>query len=242
MLNNNEIILNVTKKFNNEILSNNFIIDKSNVKTVEFINYNMQLNPMQSIIDLGVKKTNEDYIKKELEWYLSQNLNVYPQMKDIKIWTQICDRDGFVNSNYGWCIFHKDNYNQYEFVLNELQKNPYSRRACMIYNRPSMTKDYNKNGRSDYICTNYIQCFIRDNKLIYNVKQRSCDFIFGFFNDFAWHCWVYEKLQKDLNCQTGVINYTIDSFHVYERHFSLIKKVCDYFENIGVMNEIKTEC
>jgi thymidylate synthase len=93
-----------------------------------------------------------------------------------------------------------------------------------MYNRPSMTEDYNKNGRSDYICTIYTQLFIRDNKLIYNVKQRSCDAIYGFFNDFAWHCYVYDKVFKDLllsypSLEIGHINYSIDSFHIYEKHF-----------------------
>jgi thymidylate synthase len=228
-MSNNEIVLNVVKEFHNEILNDNFVIDKSGVKTVEFINYNMKLNPLQSVIDVGPKKTNEKYVEKELQWYLSQSLNIHPMMSDVQIWTQVCDNNGFINSNYGWCIFSENNYNQYDFVLHELQNNPYSRRACMIYNRPSMVIDYNINGRSDYMCTNYVSCFIRNGELIYNIKQRSCDFIYGFFNDFAWHCWVYQKLQNDLKCNTGIINYTIDSFHVYERHFDIISKIVNHF-------------
>jgi len=230
-MNNNEIVLNVVKEFHNEILNNNFVIDKSGVKTVEFINYNMKLNPLQPIIDIGPKKTNEKYVEKELQWYLSQSLNIHPIMSDVQIWTQVCDTNGFINSNYGWCIFSENNYNQYDFVLHELQNNPYSRRACMIYNRPAMVIDYNTNGRSDYMCTNYVSCFIRNGELIYNIKQRSCDFIYGFFNDFAWHCWVYQKLQSDLKCNAGIINYTIDSFHVYERHFDIISKIVNRFNS-----------
>jgi len=230
-MSNDDYILDVVKEFNLQIKNKNFVIDKTGVKTVEFINYNMSLDPEFPLIDLGPKKTNEKYVKKELQWYLSQDLNVYPQMSDVKIWTQVCDKDGNINSNYGWCIFNEQNYNQYDFVKNELQLNPCSRRACMIYNRPSMTKDYNKNGRSDYMCTMYVSCFIRNGKLIYNIKQRSCDFIYGFFNDFAWHCYVYNKLQKELNCGIGVINYNIDSFHVYERHFDIIDNIVNHFNS-----------
>lgn len=55
----------------------------------------------------------------------------------------------------------------------------------MIYQRPQMQFQYNKNGMNDFICTNYAQLFIRNNKLIYIVDMRSNDAIFGFFNDFA---------------------------------------------------------
>lgn len=223
-MSNNTIILSKLKELKSRYESNLFVTDKSGVKTVELLNMVVDLDPTQPIIDLGFKKTNESYVQKELSWYLNQDLNVYPQMSDITIWIKVCDKDGFINSNYGWCIFSKENYSQYDYAVNELKNNQSSRRACMMYNRPSMTEDYNKNGRSDYICTIYTQLFIRDNKLIYNVKQRSCDAIYGFFNDFAWHCYVYDKVFKDLlltypSLEIGHINYSIDSFHIYEKHF-----------------------
>ena len=166
-------------------------------------------------------------MQKELEWYLSQDLSVSEIGKIAKIWTMICSKDGFVNSNYGWCIFSKENYEQYQHVLRELQDNPASRRALMIYTRPSMWYDYNKNGMSDFICTNTVHCFIRNNKLLYIINQRSCDFWFGFRNDFAWHCYVYKKLCEDLQVEadsSGII-YNADSLHVYEKHFNIIEEI-----------------
>lgn len=217
-------------KLYTKLFYEDFVIDKSNVKMVELLGITMKLNPDQPLLNFGKKKSNEAYIEKELKWYLSQDLNVYPQMKDIEIWTKVADKDGYINSNYGWCIFADDNYNQYDFVIEELSRNRESRRACMIYNRPSMTKDYNKDGRSDYICTNYVQCFIRNNKLEYHIHQRSCDMVFGFFNDFAWHCYVYNFLVKDLNVLKGNILYIIDSFHTYERHFPILTEMHQYIQ------------
>lgn len=230
MLNNNEIILDIFKELKNMYINKEFIIDKSGVKTLEFINKTITLNPIQPNIDIGIRKTNEKYVQKELDWYLSQDLNVYPQMSDITIWTKICDKEGFINSNYGWCVFSKENGNQYKFVLEELKNNSSSRRACMIYNRPSITTDYCFNGRSDYICTMYTAFFIRNNKLIYNVKQRSCDIVYGFFNDFAWHCYIYNKVYMELknvykDLEIGSLNYNFDSLHIYEKHFKLFDKI-----------------
>jgi len=68
----------------------------------------------------------------------------------------------------------------------------------MIYQRPSMQYDFNKNGMNDFICTNYVQLFIRNDALIYIVDMRSNDAIYGFFNDFAWHCYIYKKVYTEL--------------------------------------------
>ena len=142
-------------------------------------------------------------------------------------------KDGFINSNYGWCIYSKDNYKQYDNSLLELIKNQDSRRACMIYNRPSMWEDYKKDGMNEFICTFSTQQFIRNNKLIYIIYQRSADAIFGaLFVDFAWHCEVYIKLYNNLkkhynNLEIGQIDFNCGSLHIYERHFEMLDKICE---------------
>ena len=60
--------------------------------------------------DWIIREPNYDYAKREIEWYESQSLYV----KDIpgdtpKIWQSCADKDGKINSNYGWCIFSNEN-------------------------------------------------------------------------------------------------------------------------------------
>lgn len=224
----NEIkLISTINKFKSMIQKEQFVIDKTGVKTVELISYVLKLNPLQPILNFTTKKTNVDYCTKELNWYLSNNLSINGYVDDISIWKQVCTKDEKreVNSNYGWCVFDDKNFNQYKYAIEELKSNPNSRRAVIMYNRPSMTKDYNRNGMSDYICTISTTLLIRNGKLIYNIHQRSCDFIYGFFNDFYWHCFVYSKILNELNLKKGHINYYFDSLHVYERHFELIKNM-----------------
>ena len=172
---NDDILLRYSEKFYNLIKNEKFVIDKSGVKMVELIAPMLTLSSKHPTINLNnVKKTNEDYVKKELDWYLSQSLSILPKMKDVKIWNDVATKDDKkeINSNYGWCIFSEENGLQYQNCLSELIKNKESRRAVMIYTRPSMWKDYNRNGMSDFCCTTSTQCFIRDNKLIYTIQQR----------------------------------------------------------------------
>jgi len=125
-----------------------FVEDKSGTKMLEIINASLTLNPRNAVIQLGPKKTNVEYCVKELKWYISESLSILGYMDDIKIWNEVCSKtpEKLVNSNYGWCIFSKDNGYQYKNCVNELMKHRHSRRAVMIYTRPSMWTDYNKDG------------------------------------------------------------------------------------------------
>ena len=168
-------------------------------------------------------KPNEDYIKREIEWYESKSLNV----NDIpggppKIWKEVADPHGWINSNYGWCIWSISNFSQYDNVLSELRKNPNSRRAIMIYTRPTMWLDYDIRGRSDFMCTNAVQYLIRENRLHAVVQMRSNDVVFGYRNDYAWQSHVMDKLCNELNVERGNIHWNVGSLHVYERHFDLV--------------------
>lgn len=200
-----------------------FVTDKSGVKTVEIVGASFLAN--QPLIFGAV---NEDYVQRELDWYKSESLNV----NDIpggapQIWKAVSDKDGFINSNYGWCIYSKENNHQFANVATELEDRPDSRRATMIYTRPTMWGDHNKNGRSDFMCTNTVQYMIRDGKVHAVVQMRSNDIVFGYRNDYAWQSYVLDHLIHELQNRgkfygRGNIIWNVGSLHIYERHFYLV--------------------
>lgn len=202
-----------------------FITDKSGVKTIELINATFIAD--EPII---FGSENQEYIERELQWYLSQSLNVYDIPPPVPaIWKAVADKNGMINSNYGNLIFSTTNFSQYESAKNEIIKNKDSRRSIMIYTRPSMQVEYNALGKSDFCCTNTVQLFIRNNKLIYIVSMRSNDSVFGYKNDYAWHKWVYEKLYSELldtypDLEKDHIQWNAGSLHVYERHFNFVRE------------------
>jgi thymidylate synthase len=213
-----------------QVLCEDFVIDKTGAKLVEIINFSVELDPTQKFLEFPGRKTPVKYVDDELKWYDSMDLSVDFIGQKAQIWKDASSSEGKINSNYGWMIYSPDNYSQYSHCLEELQHNRESRRAVMIYQRPSMQVDYNYKGMSDFCCTDGVQCFIRKNKLTYIVKMRSNDGIFGFFNDFAWHAIVYERLFKDLketypDLEYGSLFWNAASFHVYERHFPMLKQM-----------------
>ena len=200
-----------------------FVTDKSGVKTLEIIGASFWAN---SPIIFGA--VNEDYVQRELNWYKSMSLNV----NDISggppaIWKQVADKDGSINSNYGWCIYsHRNNY-QFAHAVTELEDHPDSRRAIMIYTRPTMWGDHNRNGRSDFMCTNTVQYLIRDGKVHAIVNMRSNDAWAGYRNDYAWQVHVLKEVVEELNYRgksynMGEIFWNVGSLHIYERQFYLV--------------------
>lgn len=197
-----------------------FVEDKTGVRVVEIVGASF-LADEPTIFG----KVNEDYVKREIAWYESQSLNVNDIPPPVpEIWKKVASSKGEINSNYGWAIFSEANGSQYKHVLEELKKNPSSRRAEMIYTRPTMWSDYNRDGMSDFMCTNAVQYMIRDRKLIAVVQMRSNDAVFGFKNDRAWAQHIQQKLANDLSVEPGDIIWHVGSLHVYERHWCLVRQ------------------
>lgn len=228
MLNTQDILNIFIEKYkNNEfrIIGN----DVQQSKTLEIQNANF-------IVDKPwiVREPNYDYFEKEMAWYMSESLNVNdisggaPQM-----WKACADPLGYINSNYGWCIFSNDNGYQFEHCLNKLKEDPHTREAIMIYNRPSMQEDYCKNGMHDFMCCQNVQYFIneRNNETYLDciVNFRSNDAVFGFNNDALWILNVQAMLAHRLTKETGKhissdghIYWNAGSLHIYERHFKYL--------------------
>lgn len=206
-----------------------FIKDKTGKKIIEIQNASF-IADKPTIFG----KTNDRYVEKEMEWYTSQSLNIYDMANPPKVWRDVCDKDGFINSNYGWCILSEENGSQFQNVVRELRKHPDSRRAVMIYTRPSMHRDYNVNGMSDFMCTNTVQYLIRTEYNDFNnpntsqphlhaiVNMRSNDAIYGYKNDYAWQQYVLEMLSYELGVPPGDIFWNAGSLHIYEDHFYLL--------------------
>jgi thymidylate synthase len=148
----------------------------------------------------------------ELLWYLSANNKLSQIQKYTKGWDRMTDDGETVNSNYGYCIAKKYGFDQLEFVINELKKNPNSRRAVIHIKEPSdkPSKDVN--------CTVCLQFFIREGKLYMTTYMRSNDIWFGFpYDVFQFTC-LQIYLSMVLEVELGTYTHIVGSLHLYERN------------------------
>ena len=184
---------------------------------------------------------NQDYIDAEIDWYIgcSTNINDIPYGDEPpKAWQHAANSHGEINSNYGQLIFSDTYYRQFDNALNELLYNMDSRRASMIYNRPSIWSEFNAHDKNDFICTNAVTYYLRDGSIHAVVQMRSNDVVFGYKNDYAWQQYVLEELTRAYNYEymmsatdadyrkdmkVGSITWQVQNLHVYEKHFELVK-------------------
>ena len=172
-------------------------------------------------------KRNEEYIEAEIKWYHKQSLNVNDLFdiygQEVQIWKDVADKHGNINSNYGWCIFSEANGSQYSNVVGKLLQDYKTRQAQMIYSRPTMHRDAVSFNRKDFMCTNYVQYYVKAEYLHATVHMRSNDAIFGFINDYAWQKHVLSLVADAVDLKIGPITWFADSLHIYRRHWDLIR-------------------
>tara|TARA_R100000005_G_C4997605_1_gene204286 strand:+ start:1838 stop:2704 length:867 start_codon:yes stop_codon:yes gene_type:complete len=189
-----------------EVLFRSFIID----------------NPTNLGIWWPSRKFNETYTIAEFLWYLSRNPNANNIGKFARIWLNIKDNEDNVESNYGCYVFG----NQWNWSVNELTKDKDSRRATFVIGQPyHKTKNPN-----DIPCTQYLQFFIRNNKLHMGVSMRSNDIIFGMSNDIFIFCLFQQLMYNELkivypDLELGSYYHHAGSLHLYEMHNEMAANV-----------------
>ena len=223
-------VKHIRQHFRDELKKEIFTIDKTGQKTIEMIGASFVAD--ESAI-FGTP--NREYIDAEIDWYNSRSTNINEIFGITKAppqaWQYSANKFGEINSNYGHLIFSEKFYNQYLHVVEELINNPDSRRAAMIYNRPSIWLEYNEDGKNDFICTNAVTYYIRNRRLDAVVQMRSNDVVYGYKNDYAWQQYVMKRLIEDINVQRpdddkvfkGFMHWQVQNLHVYERHFDLVQ-------------------
>ena len=229
-------VSDIRKYFINELNAENFVTDKTGQKTIEMIGASFLAD--ESAI---FGEPNQQYIDAEINWYDSMSTNINDIYKGDKpapqAWQYSANAHGEINSNYGLLIYGDKFYSQYWNALDELLLNLDTRRATMIYTRPSIWSEYNENKKNDFICTNAVTYYIRGGKINCVVQMRSNDVVYGYKNDYAWQKHVLKCFTHDYNrsfaektwdadyrrdMEVGDIIWQVQNLHVYERHFNLV--------------------
>lgn len=200
-----------------------FITDKTGCKTIQILGASF-IADEPTIFG----KVNQEYIDAEINWYKLGSTNIHDIDYDPTpaAWQYTADNNGEINSNYGRLINSPLYFNQYNNAKEELQRNSNSRRATMVYTRPSIWEEYQDNGKNDFICTNAVSFYINSlsSQVDCVVQMRSNDAVYGYKNDYAWHKHVLNKLSNDLGYDSGLIYWQVQNLHIYERHFKYLER------------------
>jgi thymidylate synthase len=190
------------------------------VKELEL--YTLEINPTFAIPDFGTRPFNWKYFMGELAWYLKKDRNIDYINNFSSFWKNIVDEQGNINSNYGNLLFGE----QLQWALDSLEKDKNTRQAISFVSRPSVQYPGNK----DFVCTIYLNFWIRDNKLNMKVQMRSNDIFYGLSYDAPFFAYVQQTMylwlrDKYKELQLGTYYHCADNIHYYERHFEIADNI-----------------
>ena len=174
-------------------------------------------NPMDNLIEDQDRNWKWDYAEDEWQLYLSgdNNINKLGELygKVPEIWKRMADKEGYVNSNYGW---QWKRGNQLDEVISLLKENPRTRQAAIsIYDRKEGYMYDN-----DTPCTYAVQFTIVAQHLDMCVTMRSNDLWYGFCND--QYC--FSKLQELVATETGLL---IGSYYHFAHNLHLYDNIIE---------------
>lgn len=118
------------------------------------------------------------------------------------------------NWNY---TYHDRIKDQIPFVIEELKRNPSSRRAVINVRTPEDI------GSPDPACMQHIQFFIRNGKLYTKTLFRSNDAVKATFMNVFALIFLAGKIAKNLGVELGTFTHRANSFHCYEKDFKLLE-------------------
>ena len=169
-------------------------------------------NPLDRMIHNEARNFNVEYAEAEWQWYLSGDPNISKlgelYGKVPAIWKRMADKDGNVNSNYGW-QWHRNH--QLDLVISMLKDNPETRQAAISIYDGKEINDY----ANDTPCTYAVQFTVLNNKLNMSVVMRSNDLWYGFCNDQYQFASLQEMVAERLNLPVGTYYHHAHNLHLY---------------------------
>ena len=187
-------------------------VDFAGTKALFNIGFEIQKPYHNSISDMKVKrKWSQEYAEAEWQWYLSGDRNI-AKLGDLygkvpAIWKRMADKDGNVNSNYGW-QWHRNH--QLDLVISMLKDNPETRQAAISIYDGKEINDY----ANDTPCTYAVQFTVLNGKLNMSVVMRSNDLWYGFCND----QYQFSNLQLLVAYETG---YEVGTYYHFAHNLHL---------------------
>jgi len=169
-------------------------------------------NPSDKTITNVERKWSQKYAAAEWAWYLSGDPRI-SKLGELygsipPIWKRMADKNGEVNSNYG---YQWQRHNQIDYIVNKLRDNKETRHAAIsIYD----AKEHAEYG-NDTPCTYAIQFSIIDEKLCMSVYMRSNDIWYGFCNDQYQFASLQQLVAERLSIETGWYYHHAHNMHLY---------------------------
>lgn len=198
--------------------------DRTGTGTISVFGYQMRFDLQKGFPLLTTKKLHTRSIFHELLWFLKGETNIkYLKENKVSIWDEWADEDGELGPVYGkqwrsWEAADGTTIDQISNVVNEIKKNPDSRRLLVVAFNPS---DISKMALPP--CHAFFQFYVADGKLSCQLYQRSADIFLGVPFNIASYALLVHMVAQVCNLEVGEFIHTLGDAHIYSNHLDQVK-------------------
>lgn len=198
--------------------------DRTGTGTISVFGYQMRFDLQKGFPLLTTKKLHTRSIFHELLWFLKGETNIaYLKENKVSIWDEWADENGNLGPVYGkqwrsWEAADGTTIDQISNVINEIKKNPDSRRLLVVAFNPS---DINKMALPP--CHAFFQFYVAAGKLSCQLYQRSADIFLGVPFNIASYALLVHMVAQVCDLEVGEFIHTLGDAHIYSNHLEQVK-------------------
>jgi len=193
--------------------------DRTGVGTLSIFGYQMRFNLQEGFPLVTTKKIHLKSVIHELLWFLKGDTNIkYLKENGVSIWDEWADENGNLGPIYGyqwrsWPTPNGEHIDQISWVINEIKKNPDSRRllisAWNVADIPRMKLPP---------CHAFFQFYVHDKKLSCQLYQRSADVFLGVPFNIASYALLTMMIAQVCDLKPYEFIHTFGDAHLYLNH------------------------
>ena len=195
--------------------------DRTGTGTRSVFGYQMRFDLSEGFPVTTTKKLHLKSIIHELLWFLAGDTNVkYLNDNGVTIWDEWADENGDLGPVYGkqWRSWPGGDdgkpIDQIRNLLNQLQKNPHSRRLIVSAWNPAEV-----DAMALPPCHCLFQFYVADGRLSCQLYQRSADIFLGVPFNIASYALLTMMVAQVSGFKPGDFIHTLGDAHLYANHF-----------------------
>lgn len=198
--------------------------DRTGTGTLSIFGYQMRFNLAEGFPLVTTKKCHLRSIIHELLWFLKGETNIrYLKENKVSIWDEWADADGNLGPVYGkqwrsWQTPSGETIDQIQKVIEQIKKNPDSRRHLVVAYNPS---DVDQMALPP--CHAFFQFYVANGKLSCQLYQRSADVFLGVPFNIASYALLTHMVAQVTGLIPGDFVHTFGDAHLYLNHIEQAK-------------------
>jgi thymidylate synthase len=198
--------------------------DRTGVGTISVFGYQMRFNLQEGFPLVTTKKLHVKSIIHELLWFLKGSTNIqYLKENGVTIWDEWADEKGELGPIYGyqwrsWPDYNGGHIDQISQVIEELKRNPNSRRLIVSAWNVAQLKEMRLPP-----CHILFQFYVADGKLSCQLYQRSADIFLGVPFNIASYALLLMMVAQVTNLEPYEFIHTLGDAHLYLNHIEQAK-------------------